>query len=117
MVVLQAFVCWFTWFWFDVVGVGCVDFSFVAAALVVVVVAFFLGFSCWFLVGLVGECGGVVCELDSVFVFCFYACFLFLSIFLVGIACHFCGGFSGLNVYMFCSESLILAQDERWRRA
>ena len=67
--------------------------------------------------GLVGECGGVVCELDSVFVFCFYACFLFLSIFLVGIACHFCGGFSGLNVYMFCSESLILAQDERWRRA
>ena len=51
-----------------------------------VVVAFFLGFSCWFLVGLVGECGGVVCELDSVFVFCFYACFLFLSIFLVGIA-------------------------------
>ena len=68
------------------------------------------------LVGLVGECGGVVCELDSVFVFCFYACFLFLSIFLVGIACR-CGGFSGLNVYMFCSESLILAQDERWRRA
>ena len=34
------------------------------------------------------ECVGVVCELDSVFVFCFYACFLFLSIFLVGIACH-----------------------------
>ena len=27
------------------------------------------------------ECVGVVCELDSVFVFCFYACFLFLSIF------------------------------------
>ena len=33
MAVLLAFVCWFTWFWFDVVGVGCVDFSFVAAAL------------------------------------------------------------------------------------
>ena len=50
--------------------------------------------------GLVGRCGGVVCELDSVFVFCFYACFLFLSIFLVGIACHgFCGGFSGLIVF------------------
>ena len=91
-------------------------FFFRRRGLVVVVVAFFLGFSCWFLVGLVGECGGVVCELDSVFVFCFYACFLFLSIFLVGIAC-LCGGFSGLNVYMFCSESLILAQDERWRRA
>ena len=61
-------------------------FFFRRRGLVVVVVAFFLGFSCWFLVGLVGECGGVVCELDSVFVFCFYACFLFLSIFLVGIA-------------------------------
>ena len=83
-----------------------------------VVVAFFLGFSCWFLVGLVGECGGVVCELDSVFVFCFYACFLFLSIFLVGIACHvFVVGFPGLLFLQFCSESLILAQDERWRRA
>ena len=46
------------------------------------------------------KCGGVVCELDSVFVFCFYACFLFLSIFLVGIACR-CGGFSGLNVFTF----------------
>jgi len=66
------------------------------------VVAFFLGFSCWFLVGLVGECGGVVCELDSVFVFCFYACFLFLSIFFLGLlATVFCGGFSGLNVYCF----------------
>ena len=74
-------------------------FFFRRRGLVVVVVAFFLGFSCWFLVGLVGECGGVVCELDSVFVFCFYACFLFLSIFLVGIACCFCGGFSGLIVF------------------
>ena len=55
-------------------------FFFRRRGLVVVVVAFFLGFSCWFLVGLVGECGGVVCELDSVFV-CFYACFLFLSVF------------------------------------
>ena len=76
-------------------------FFFRRRGLVASVVAFFLGFSCWFLVGLVGECGGVVCELDSVFVFCFYACFLFLSIFLVGIACHFCGGFSGLNVFTF----------------
>ena len=52
------------------------------------------------LVGLVGECGGVVCELDSVFVFCFYACFLFLSIFF-GWDClpRFCGGFSGLIVF------------------
>ena len=93
-------------------------FFFRRRGLVVVVVAFFLGFSCWFLVGLVGECGGVVCELDSVFVFCFYACFLFLSIFLVGIACHvFVVGFPGLLFLQFCSESLILAQDERWRRA
>ena len=77
-------------------------FFFRRRGLVASVVAFFLGFSCWFLVGLVGRCGGVVCELDSVFVFCFYACFLFLSIFLVGIACHgFCGGFSGLNVLTF----------------
>ena len=93
-------------------------FFFRRRGLVASVVAFFLGFSCWFLVGLVGECGGVVCELDSVFVFCFYACFLFLSIFLVGIACHvFVVGFPGLLFLQFCSESLILAQDERWRRA
>ena len=93
-------------------------FFFRRRGLVASVVAFFLGFSCWFLVGLVGECGGVVCELDSVFVFCFYACFLFLSIFLVGIACHvFVVGFPGLMFLQFCSESLILAQDERWRRA
>ena len=25
--------------------------------------------------------------------------------------------FLGFNVFCFCSESLILAQDERWRRA
>ena len=77
-------------------------FFFRRRGLVVVVVAFFLGFSCWFLVGLVGECWGVVCELDSVFVFCFYACFLFLSIFF-GWDCLpcFCGGFSGLNVFTF----------------
>ena len=93
-------------------------FFFRRRGLVASVVAFFLGFSCWFLVGLVGECGGVVCELDSVFVFCFYACFLFLSIFLVGIGCRvFVVGFPGLLFLQFCSESLILAQDERWRRA
>ena len=93
-------------------------FFFRRRGLVVVVVAFFLGFSCWFLVGLVGECGGVVCELDSVFVFCFYACFLFLSIFF-GWDCLPCFvvGFPGLLFLQFCSESLILAQDERWRRA
>ena len=66
-------------------------------------------------------CVGVVCELDSVFVF-FDACFFVLSCFLVGIAwlaCGCClvvvGGWVFLDV--FCSESLILAQDERWRRA
>ena len=117
MVESQPFVCWFTWFWFDVVGVGCVDFCFVAAALWLWWWPSFLAFPAGFWWVWLGSVGGVVCELDSVFVFCFYACFLFLSIFLVGIACCFCGGFSGLNVYMFCSESLILAQDERWRRA
>ena len=77
-------------------------FFFRRRGLVASVVAFFLGFSCWFLVGLVGECGGVVCVLDSVFVFCFYACFLFLSIFLVGIACHvFVVGFPGLMFIHF----------------
>ena len=94
-------------------------FFFRRRGLVASVVAFFLGFSCWFLVGLVGECGGVVCELDSVFVFCFYACFLFLSIFfwLGLLAMVFVVGFPGLLFLQFCSESLILAQDERWRRA
>ena len=91
-------------------------FFFRRRGLVASVVAFFLGFSCWFLVGLVGECGGVVCELDSVFVFCFYACFLFLSIFWLGLPA-FVVGFPGLLFLQFCSESLILAQDERWRRA
>ena len=97
MVESLAFVCWFTWFWFDVVGVGCVDFSFVAAALVVVVVAFFLGFSCWFLVGLVGECGGVVCELDSVFV-CFLCLFFVFECFWLGLLAGLVWlvGFSGL---------------------
>ena len=73
--------------------------------LVASVVAFFLGFSCWFLVGLVGECGGVVCELDSVFV-CFYACFLFLSVF--GWDCWLacCGWlvFLGFNVLFLFGE-------------
>ena len=68
------------------------------------------------MLGAFGGCVGVVCELDSVFVFCFYACFLFLSLFfLLGLlAMLWCGWFF-LNC--FCSESLILAQDERWRRA
>ena len=80
-------------------GVGCVDFSFVAAALWLWWWPSFLAFPAGF-GGFGWDCGGVVCELDSVFVFCFYACFLFLSIFLVGIACHvFCGGFSGLIVF------------------
>ena len=91
-------------------------FFFRRRGLVASVVAFFLGFSCWFLVGLVGRCAGVVCELDSVFVFCFYACFLLLSIFWLGLPA-FVVGFPGLLFLQFCSESLILAQDERWRRA
>ena len=98
-------------------GGGCVDFSLVAAALVLWWLPSFLAFPAGF-GGFGWDCGGVVCELDSVFVFCFYACFLFLSIFLVGIACRvFVVGFPGLLFLQFCSESLILAQDERWRRA
>ena len=55
----------------------------------------------WVLAWLFG-CVGVVCELDSVFV-CFYACFLFLSVF--GWDC-WPGGFVwlvflGFNVFVF----------------
>ena len=102
---------------FDGVGGGCVVFSFVAAALWL----WWWPLLAWIVLVWCG-CVGVVCELDSVFVV--YACFLFLSCFLVGIACcvaaaacwwwWLCGGFFWT---LFCSESLILAQDERWRRA
>ena len=67
-------------------------------------------------------CVGVVCELDSVFVclqFVLFLClFLFLS-FLVGVArfLWFWGVGGSLPCFVFCSESLILAQDQRWRRA
>ena len=55
-------------------------------------------------------CVGVVCELDSVFLFVFV--FLsFVGVFWLGLPCF--GVFSGI----FLLVSLILAQDERWRRA
>ena len=83
-----------------------------------VVVAFFLGFSCWFWWVWLGDVGVLFVNSIVCLFFCFYACFLFLSIFLVGIACRvFVVGFPGLLFLQFCSESLILAQDERWRRA
>ena len=50
--------------------------------------------------------------------FVFYACFLFLSVF--GWDCWLgfvFGWFFWALTFCFCSESLILAQDERWRRA
>ena len=67
-----------------------------------VVVAFFLGFSCWFLVGLVGECGGVVCELDSVFV-CFLCLFFVFECFWLGLLAERCVWlvFLGFNVFVF----------------
>ena len=71
-------------------------FFFRRRGLVASVVAFFLGFSCWFLVGLVGECGGVVCELDSVFVFLFLCLFfVFEYFFWLGLPA-FVVGFPGL---------------------
>ena len=77
----------------------------------VVVVAFFLGFSCWFWWVWLGDVGvlfvnSIVC-LFFVFEYFFgWDCLLLLVV-----------GFPGLLFLQFCSESLILAQDERWRRA
>ena len=71
-------------------------------------------------------CVGVVCELDSVFVclqFVLFLClFLFLGFWLGSPAffpslCWGVGGWFSSGLFCFCSESLILAQDERWRRA
>ena len=114
--------------WFD--GGGCVGYCFLRCAerprsrgsgWVVSGVGLFslpvlMGCPC------VWVCVGVVCELDSVFVclqFVLFLClFLFLS-FLVGVArfLWFWGVGGSLPGFVFCSESLILAQDERWRRA
>ena len=67
---------WFMVFWFDGwVGV-CVDYFLVAASRLVRVVGLFLGWFQRFCWGCLG-CGGVVCELDSVFVFVFMPVFCF----------------------------------------
>ncbi len=62
-------VMWFMVFWFDVGVVGWVDYLLVAGAVGVLVMCFLPGVAdgwfCWLLVVL--GCGGVVCELDSVF--------------------------------------------------
>ena len=101
---------------FDVGGWGCVGLCFVAAAPGCGVVVVALP-GCGAFLGCCGWVWGVVCELDSVFVF--YACFLFLSCFWLGLPAVllWCGGFFWALTFCFCSESLILAQDERWRRA
>ncbi len=56
---------------------------------------------------------GVVCELDSVFLFVFVFLSFFVGVFWLGLPLLFGGLFSDI----FLLESLILAQDERWRRA
>ena len=73
-------------------------------------------------------CGGVVCELDSVFSWLFLLfVFVFSFVFWLGLAaagwligflagCLVGGGLLS-ECFCFCLESLILAQDERWRRA
>ncbi len=97
----QGFVCWFTWFWLDVV---LQDFA-LRVALWLWWWPSFLAFPA-FLVGLGQRC----CVNSIVFVSLFLCLFFVLSIFLVGIAC-LCGGFSGLNVILV--GEFDLAQDER----
>ena len=77
---------------FDVGGWGCVGLCFVAAAPGCGVVVVALP-GCGAFLGCCGWVWGVVCELDSVFVF--YACFLFLSCFWLGLPAVllWCGGF------------------------
>ena len=68
-------------------------------------------------------CVGVVWELNSVFVFVFVCLFLPGSVLGLGVLPGSVLGLgvfvrvSGLDCLWFLLESLILAQDERWRRA
>ena len=59
---------------------------------------------------------GVVCELDSVFFVLSFFCFVLFLFFGWDRWAGFFGWF-GFSLFCFCLESLILAQDERWRRA
>ena len=75
-------------------------FFFRRRGLVVVVVAFFLGFSCWFLVGLVGIVG--VLFVNSIVCLFLFLCLFFVFEYFFGWDClprFFCGGFSGLIVF------------------
>ena len=74
-----------TWCGFDGVGGGgyCFGLSLWPVVVVVVCLALVVAACCGWWLGV----WGVVCELDSVLFVCFcFACFLFLSCFLVGIA-------------------------------
>ena len=100
--------------WVDGCVWGCVLFFLVAAARVVVVVAS----SSWWFWCFLGLLGGVwVLFVNSIACFCLCLFFVFE---LFGWDClpgaRLCVGWVFL-LNVFCSESLILAQDERWRRA
>ena len=91
-------------------------FFFRRRGLVASVVAFFLGFSCWFWWVWLGSVG--VLFVNSIVCLFLFLClfFVFEYFFWLGLPA-FVVGFPGLLFLQFCSESLILAQDERWRRA
>ena len=66
--------------------------------------------------GLVGIVGVLFVNSIVCLFFVFMPVFVFEYFFWLGLPA-FVVGFPGLLFLQFCSESLILAQDERWRRA